>query len=58
MKKDISKEELIKKILEEEEVHGALVKKILLGNLYKFNKFEQFRFYFNIGWKQNTSESN
>ena len=33
------KEELIKKIKEIDEVSSALVKKVLLGNLFKFNKF-------------------
>lgn len=34
-----TKEILIKKIQEEEEINSALIKKVLLGNLYKFNKF-------------------
>lgn len=34
-----NKEELIKKIQEEIEVSSTLVKKVLLGNLFKFNRF-------------------
>ena len=37
--KDIQKEELIKKIIEETQVSNTLVRKVLLGNLFKFNRF-------------------
>ena len=36
---EISKEELIKQIKDEIEVSDTLVKRVLLGNLFKFNKF-------------------
>ena len=36
---DPTKEELIKKILEEQQINEVLVKRILLGNLFKFNRF-------------------
>ena len=36
---DISKDELVKKIVEETEINNALIKRILLGNLFKFNRF-------------------
>lgn len=36
---ELTKEELIKQIIEEQEINDALVKKILLGNLFKFNRF-------------------
>jgi predicted phage terminase large subunit-like protein len=36
---ELTKEELIKLIKEEDEINSALIKKILLGNLFKFNKF-------------------
>ena len=39
MNTTISKEELIKQIQEEDAINNELVKKVLLGNLFKFNKF-------------------
>jgi predicted phage terminase large subunit-like protein len=34
-----TREQLIKKMQEEDEINNALIRKVLLGNLFKFNKF-------------------